>query len=66
MRLAERRRSKAQWWDPWVREGVGKGVGSFTVPLIIAECARKLNLPKKRKMRTYDHRGRIGTEPHRW
>lgn len=32
-REAERRRSKDQWYAPWERDGGGKGVGSFTVPL---------------------------------
>lgn len=33
---AERIRSNAQWYDPCVLEGVGKVVGSFTVPFRIA------------------------------
>ena len=32
-RPAERMRSNAQWYEPCVLEGAGKGVGSFAVPL---------------------------------
>jgi hypothetical protein len=35
-RLAERRRSNAQWYEPCDFEGGGNVVGSFTVPLYTA------------------------------
>lgn len=51
-RLAERSRSKAQWYEPCVLEGGGKVVGSFTVPLYTAiitfRCPAKIEESSER------------------
>jgi len=50
-------RSNAQWYDPWMGEGGGNGVGSLTVPLRIAARFELKRLKSMRKVvfwNTYD------------
>ena len=56
---ALRRRSNAQWWDPWLRDGAGYGVGSLTVPLRMA-TKQDSNIIRKRIRSRHTSTGNIG------